>query len=154
MSTHEAPHSVGVSPPHESPQVPPLHTSPAPQAIPQPPQCSRSVPRSRHAPSHSVRPAPHDVSHEPALHTSPLAQALPHAPQCAGELSVSTQTPSQRVVPDPHSEPASPVVVTRAPQPAIASAAAAARVQRAIEVRWVIESPSATKRRYQNPWAL
>lgn len=50
-STHEPPHSL-VGWGHEVPQVPAVHTSPAPQAFVQEPQWAVSDARSTHAPSH------------------------------------------------------------------------------------------------------
>lgn len=50
-STHEPPHGV-VPPPHVLPQVPAVHTSPAPHAFVQEPQWAVSDAKSTQAPSH------------------------------------------------------------------------------------------------------
>lgn len=61
VSTQDPPQLL--SAPQSALQVPALHALPAPQAVPQAPQCSESELRSTHMPSHSVYPELQRISH-------------------------------------------------------------------------------------------
>jgi signal transduction histidine kinase/CheY-like chemotaxis protein len=81
---------------------PPMHSSPAPQATPQPPQFASSLVVSRQRSPQHVCPKPHGASaphrHPPAVQRSPRApQESPHPLQLLGSVWVSTQdVPQQR----------------------------------------------------------
>jgi hypothetical protein len=74
-----------------------LHSAPPPQAVPQAPQLSVSLPRSTHEPSQKARPVEHALAQRPALHTWSALQASAHPPQLAALARVSTQV-------SPHAE--------------------------------------------------
>jgi hypothetical protein len=67
VSEQTPPHSVEGGA-HDAVHMPPLHTSPSPQAMPHPPQFARSRRRSTHASPQSERPGSHTDVHMPALH--------------------------------------------------------------------------------------
>jgi hypothetical protein len=66
---------------HVTEHLPPPHTVPAEQSVPQPPQFALSEPVFTHDWPQSVEPGPHAVVHWPALHTCVELQAVPQAPQ-------------------------------------------------------------------------
>jgi hypothetical protein len=108
--------------------VPPLHTWPAPQTVPQAPQLSLSPwvsaqARTPPSPVQVVSDPEHEVLQVPLLQTSPAAQAVPQAPQWL--LSVAsvahaplqsvwfeghevTQAPAWQDSPDAHTVPQAP----------------------------------------------
>ena len=77
-------------------QRPALHSLPAPQLMPQPPQFCVSVEANVHLPAQSRAPTGH--THKPLLQLLPPAQALPQAPQLSVSLLL-TQRPLQASVP-------------------------------------------------------
>jgi hypothetical protein len=82
VSTHALPHRVGVSPPHDRPQVPPEQTSPAAHVTPQPPQFARLDCVSTHEDPQRVGVAPpHSSPQVPPEQTSPGEQTTPQPPQ-------------------------------------------------------------------------
>jgi hypothetical protein len=60
-----------------------------------------SVPRSRHTPEQSFKPAPQETWQAPAEQTRPLAQALPQVRQLLLSVCRSRHTPPQLVSPAP-----------------------------------------------------
>lgn len=77
-------------------QRPALHSLPAPQLMPHPPQFFASVATNVHLPAQSSAPAGH--THKPALQLLPPPQALPQAPQLSVSLML-TQRPLHASVP-------------------------------------------------------
>jgi hypothetical protein len=83
VSTQLLPHIVrGAA--HVDTQLPPLHTVPAAQTVPQPPQFELSDEMFTHPVLHSVRPTAH--AQVPSTHVRPSVHALPHAPQFAVDV--------------------------------------------------------------------
>ncbi len=115
-----APH-MQVMPTHSSPtaqagshgaitQVPASQFIPAPHAIPQPPQLSRSFIVSWQPSSQQVSVPVHcgwkAQRHWPAEHVLPVGkQERPHRPQWFTSLGSSTHEPSQQLVPIGHADP-------------------------------------------------
>ena len=93
---------------HVSPHLPPLHTCPAPQSTPHPPQLALSVWGLTHELPQRVWVLSHDEPHLPDEHTSPAAHFVPHAPQLSASTCVSLQVAPHRVVPPPHDEAQAP----------------------------------------------
>jgi hypothetical protein len=72
-------------------QSPAWQASSAWQAFPHSPQCSASLERSRHCPSHRGNFPGHCSVHVPSAHTFPSAHCIPQPPQCAGSNRESMQ---------------------------------------------------------------
>ena len=106
-------------------QSPPLQLDPGAQELPQAPQCTVLVFKSKQPPLHIVGVVPPQVRPQaPLEQTSPLSQALSQTPQCALLVSVSTHPPphsvgvappqlsshalAEQTVPGSHSLPQSP----------------------------------------------
>jgi hypothetical protein len=77
-------------------QVPPLHSVPTPQTIPQAPQLARSLAVLVHTPAQSVVGATQE--HAAVTHEVPPVQATPQVPQLALLVWVSTHALAQFVV--------------------------------------------------------
>jgi hypothetical protein len=79
--------------PHSLWHCPSEHSRPAGQALPQAPQCCRSVRRVTQAPLQTCCPVGQENAQRPSVQTWSAGQALPQAPQCSRWLWVSTQRP-------------------------------------------------------------
>jgi len=97
VSTQPDPHSI--CPAREQPHAPALHTAPAGQVTPQPPQLSGSFPfvTAQLPLGHIVVPGSHIDAHVPPLQTSPVLHAFVQLPQWL--LSDETQAPLQTSAP-------------------------------------------------------